>query len=80
MMECTESLSLLSDFHDHLLDDNAESQVKSHLNGCPPCANIFSELSEIVQVSVRLNQNPSIDFPDEDDIWRRMRLADPKIH
>lgn len=79
-MKCTESLSLLSDFHDHLLDDPVERRVKSHLDGCPPCANIFSELSEIVQVSVRLNQNPSIDFPDEDDIWRRMRLADPKIH
>jgi hypothetical protein len=79
-MECTESLNLLSDLHDHLLDDPVERQVKSHLDGCPPCANVFGELSEIVQVSVRLNQNPSIDFPDEDDIWRRMRLADPKIH
>jgi hypothetical protein len=79
-MECTESLNLLSDLHDHLLDDPLERQVKSHLDDCPPCANVFSELSEIVNVSVMLNQNPSIDFPDEDDIWRRMRLADPKIH
>jgi hypothetical protein len=79
-MDCTESLNLLSDLHDHMLEDPLERQVKSHLDGCPPCANVFTELSEIVQVSVVLNLNPSIDFPDEDDIWRRMRLADPKIH
>ena len=79
-MDCTESLTLLSDLHDHLLEDPLERQVQSHLDGCPPCSNVFSELSEIVNVSVILNQNPSIDFPDEDDIWRRMKLVDPKIH
>ena len=79
-MDCTESLNLLSDLHDHLLDAPLETQVKTHLDCCPPCANVFSELTEIVNVSVRLNLDPNINFPDEDDIWRRMRLADPKIH
>ena len=79
-MDCTESLPLLSDFHDGSLDDPARTQVQSHLAKCPPCADIFGDISEIVNVAVALNLKQEITFPDEDAFWQRMRIADRKIH
>jgi predicted anti-sigma-YlaC factor YlaD len=79
-MECTESLNLLSDLHDGALDDALRTQVQSHLELCPECMNIFDDLGEIVNLAVALNQDPSIAFPDENDLWRRMKLIDQKIH
>lgn len=79
-MDCTESLPLLSELHDGALDDMLQTQIKTHLAGCPPCADVFSDLSEIVNVAVALNLKQEIAFPDEDAMWQRMRIADPKVH
>jgi predicted anti-sigma-YlaC factor YlaD len=79
-MECAESLTLLSEFHDRSLDDTLQSQVQSHLAECPPCANIFGELGEIVSVAVTLNTQQVLDLPDEDVFWQRLRIAEQKIH
>jgi predicted anti-sigma-YlaC factor YlaD len=79
-MDCTESLPLLSDLHDGSLDDGLQTQVRRHLAGCPPCTDVFSDISEIVNVAVALNLKQEISFPDEDAIWQRMRIIDRKIH
>jgi predicted anti-sigma-YlaC factor YlaD len=79
-MDCSESLPLLSDFHDGSLDDLLRIQVQTHLARCPPCADVFSDLSEIVNVAVALNLKPELAFPDEDALWQRMRIAEPKVH
>jgi predicted anti-sigma-YlaC factor YlaD len=79
-MDCAESLSLLSDLHDGALDDALRPQVRTHLAECPPCADIFSDISEIVNVAVALNLKQDIPIPDEDAFWQRMRLADRKVH
>jgi hypothetical protein len=79
-MKCDESLNLLSDFHDRALDDVARSQVHAHLSECPPCADIFGELGEIVKTAVMLNREPEINFPDQDAFWRRMKIMGPQIH
>lgn len=79
-MNCNESLGLLSDFHDHMLDDALDSEVGAHLADCPPCANVFTELGEIVKTAVILNRQPEIDFPDEDSFWRRMKIMGREIH
>ena len=71
---------MLSDLHDGALDDVLRTQVQSHLSLCQPCMNIFGDLGEIVNLAVALNREPGINFPDEDAIWQRMRLADKKIH
>jgi predicted anti-sigma-YlaC factor YlaD len=79
-MDCTESIALLSEFHDGALDDGLRTQVQTHLSGCPPCKDIFGDLSEIVNVAVALNLKQEISFPDEDALWQRMKLADRKVH
>ena len=79
-MECAESLNLLSDLYDNSLDDTLRTQVQTHLAECPPCADVFGDLGEIVKVAVALNFKQEIAFPDEDALWQRMRIADRKVH
>jgi predicted anti-sigma-YlaC factor YlaD len=79
-MDCAESINLLSDLQDGSLDDTLRTQVQSHLALCPPCANIFGDLGEIVKLAVDLNREPGIAFPDEDDLWRRMKMTERIIH
>ena len=79
-MKCDESLTLLSDFHDRALDDALRSEVHAHLTDCPPCADIFGELGEIVKTAVMLNREPEISFPDEDAFWLRMKITTQEIH
>ena len=79
-MDCAESLNLLSDLQDDSLDITLRTQVKSHLELCQPCANVFDDLSEIVKLAVDLNREPGIAFPDEDDLWRRMKMTERIIH
>jgi hypothetical protein len=79
-MDCTESLTLLSDFHDGALDDALRMQVQLHLVGCPPCTDVFGDLSEIVNVAVALNLKQEIPFPDEDALWQRLNIAGRPIH
>jgi predicted anti-sigma-YlaC factor YlaD len=79
-MDCTESLPLLSDLYDGSLDDSLRSKVQTHLAECPPCKDVFSDISEIVNVAVALNLKQEIAFPDENVFWQRMRIADRKVH
>ena len=78
-MECAESINLLSDLYDGSLDEVARTQVQTHLAECPPCANIFGELGEIVNMAVALNFKQEIAFPDEDALWQRMRKAGLRV-
>jgi predicted anti-sigma-YlaC factor YlaD len=79
-MDCAQSLTLLSDLHDGSLDEGLQTEVQTHLGECPPCKDVFGELSQIVNVAAALNLKQEIPFPDENAIWQRMKLADQKIH
>lgn len=79
-MKCTESITLLSDFRDGQLDNGGRTQVQQHLETCPPCAGIFSELNTIVLTALALREEQKIDFPDENLIWQRMRLSNQTLH
>lgn len=79
-MKCTESITLLSDFRDGQLGNAEQTEMRTHLEKCPPCAGIFSELDTIVLIALALREDQKIDFPDENLIWQRMRLSNPTIH
>lgn len=79
-MKCAESIELLSDFRDGFLNDGAKTEVRTHLDGCPPCNGIFSELDLIALTASALRDDSKIEFPDEHAIWQRMRLSNPTIH
>ena len=79
-MDCTESIILLSEFHDDALDEHRRVEVQTHLSDCPPCADVLRDLDEIVHRAVTLREYQEINFPDEDVLWLRMGLRERKIH
>jgi hypothetical protein len=71
-MNCTESLGLLSDYHDGELNEVVGLQVRAHLDSCVPCLEVFSDLGLIVVTAVELRYGAGIEFPDEAVLWRRL--------
>lgn len=74
-MDCVRIIELLSDFREDALDGEEYLLVQIHLIECPPCANVFSELTIIVVAAADLRDNAGIPFPDENVLWRRLELA-----
>ncbi len=74
-MDCARIIELLSDFREDALDGEEYLLVQIHLVECPPCANVFSELTIIVVAAAELRDDARIPFPDESVLWRRLALA-----
>ncbi|MGI8657138.1 MAG: zf-HC2 domain-containing protein [Pyrinomonadaceae bacterium] len=74
-MDCIRIIELLSDFRDDALDGEDYTLVRVHLVECPPCADVFSELTIIVVAAGDLRDNAGIHFPDENILWQRLELA-----
>ncbi len=74
-MDCIRIIELLSDFRDDALDGEECLLVQIHLVECPPCANVFSELTIIIVAAADLRDNAGIPFPDENILWQRLALA-----
>ncbi len=74
-MDCIRIIELLSDFREDALDGEEYLLVQVHLVECPPCANVFSELTIIIIAAADLRDNAAIHFPDESVLWRRLELA-----
>ncbi|HYJ46309.1 MAG TPA: zf-HC2 domain-containing protein [Pyrinomonadaceae bacterium] len=79
-MDCVESITLLSEYHEGALDEPVSIEVRIHLRDCPPCADVYNELKEIVTKAVALREYQEINFPDENSLWLRMRLAEREAH
>ena len=73
-MNCAESLGLLSEYHDGELDGFQGLQVQEHLDGCPPCAGVYSDLRLIVVTAVEIRYGADIRFPDEMALWRKLEI------
>ncbi len=74
-MECEQSITLLSDFHDDALDEMMKIEVRTHLAECPPCDDVFHDLHEIVELASGLRDRPEIAFADEEAIWQRLPVS-----
>jgi predicted anti-sigma-YlaC factor YlaD len=79
-MECAKSLELLSDLRDGMLEEVLQTEVRTHLSGCHPCAGVFRDLDSIVLAATTLRANSEVAFPDERAIWQRMNIGKPTIH
>ena len=75
MMECAESVALLSDFRDGALGEVMMIQVREHLACCPPCEAVYRELDIIVTTAGDLRDGQGVSCPDENVLWARMRIA-----
>ena len=80
-MDCSESLTMLSDLHDGALDELNTTAVREHLAKCKPCEGIFFDIDAIVVAAhVMRGTADGIAFPDEDALWQRMGLKPRELH
>jgi predicted anti-sigma-YlaC factor YlaD len=79
-MDCDQSLSLLSDFRDGALDDGNRASVSQHLDGCPPCKGVFTDIETIVVTARTFRDEDGISYPDEDIFWQRITVSKTTIH
>ena len=80
-MDCSESLTLLSDLRDDALNELNAAEVRAHLSKCKPCEGIFQDIDSITMAARVLQDTvDGITFPDEDALWQRMGLAKREIH
>ena len=80
-MDCSKSLTLLSDLRDDALNELNAAEVKAHLSKCPPCDGIFQDIASIAMAAKVLHDTvDGIAFPDEDALWQRMGLVKREIH
>lgn len=79
-MECARSLELLSEYYADALDEKNKTGVSTHLAECPPCKGIFIELTVIVETAFVLREaKDTISFPDEWQIWQRMKITEHSL-
>ncbi|MCA1630200.1 MAG: zf-HC2 domain-containing protein [Acidobacteria bacterium] len=79
-MDCAEYLSLLSDYRDGSLDDGNRSRVSQHLDGCPPCKCVFTDIETIVTTASGFRAEDGISYPDEETFWQRITVTARTIH
>jgi predicted anti-sigma-YlaC factor YlaD len=72
---------MLSEYHDGALDGDERVWVRTHLETCSPCADIFGDLGRIVLAARELRaQNNGIAYPDETQVWLRLPVAKRTVH
>ena len=74
-MDCAQSLLLLSEYRDGMLDEAYHSLIKDHLANCPPCLIIFEDIELIVTSAGVIRDEDAISYPDENIIWQRIRVT-----
>jgi predicted anti-sigma-YlaC factor YlaD len=79
-MDCADSLSLLSDYRDGALDDVNRSLVSEHLDGCPPCKCVFTDIESIVMTASTFRTEDGITYPDEKVVWQRVSIKQRTSH
>ncbi|MGE0128277.1 MAG: anti-sigma factor [Blastocatellales bacterium] len=74
-MNCTRNLTLLSDFHDGLLDNIETAQVRTHLMLCLSCREVFHDLELIVSAAAELRDENCGACPSEKVSWQQVQTA-----
>ncbi len=80
-MNCTRSVELLSEFHAGELDVENAAGVSAHLAECIVCADVYADLTVIVEAAILLGRaKDDIIYPDEDALWSRVQLSQSATH
>jgi predicted anti-sigma-YlaC factor YlaD len=74
-MDCEQSLSLLSDLRDGALDDGSRSLVTKHLDDCPPCKCVFTDIETIIVTASKFRDEDGVSYPDEEIVWQRITVT-----
>ncbi|HEX8161241.1 MAG TPA: zf-HC2 domain-containing protein [Pyrinomonadaceae bacterium] len=79
-MDCAEYLSLLSDYRDGALNDDHRLRVSQHLDGCPPCKCVFTDIETIITTASGFRTEDGISYPDEEVFWQRITVTKRTAH
>jgi predicted anti-sigma-YlaC factor YlaD len=79
-MDCDQSLSLLSDYRDGALDDGNRSLISEHLDGCPPCKCVYTDIETIILTASTFSSEDGINYPDEEIFWQRITVTKRTVH
>lgn len=79
-MECVESIELLSEYHADALGERLRHEVRLHLAECPPCNGVMLDLESIIRMAATIGQQAEISYPDEDEVWVRLKIIKSPAH
>jgi len=74
-MNCAKNLTLLSDFHDGLLNNVETAQVQTHLMLCLSCREVFHDLELIVSAAAELRDENCVTCPSEKVSWQQIQTT-----
>lgn len=80
MSECEKSLELLSDLRDGMLVETEVAWVRTHLDGCVGCKDVFTDIETIVLTASTLRTENGFAYPDEEIIWQRIGITRRIVH
>jgi predicted anti-sigma-YlaC factor YlaD len=73
-MNCTQNITLLSDYHDGLLGEKDSGRVRKHLGLCHSCREISQDLERIIAVAAELRDENCAACPNEEASWEDFEM------
>jgi predicted anti-sigma-YlaC factor YlaD len=74
-MNCTQNITLLSDFHDGMLNERETGRVRAHLMMCRSCRELSQDLERIITAAAELRDESCATCPNEEASWRRFEVV-----
>ncbi len=79
-MDCDKSLELLSEYRAGVLDESESVFIRTHLEICVGCLDVFKDLDSIIRMAVLMREENGIAYPDEQALWARLELSKGIVH
>ena len=79
-MDCDKSLELLSEYQEGVLGEPDSVFIRTHLEICVGCLDVFKDLDFIVKTAATMRDDNSIAYPDAEAIWMRLSVSRGVVH
>ena len=79
-MDCDKCLDVLSEFQAGVLGENDSVFIRTHLEICVGCLDVFKDLDSIVKTALLMREENGIAYPDESVLWTRLSIDKGIVH
>lgn len=79
-MDCDKSLELLSEYQAGVLGETDLVFVRTHLELCVGCLDVFKDLDSIIQTALLMRSENGYAYPDEDALWVKLKIDNGLMH
>ena len=79
-MDCDKCLETLSEYQAGSLGENDSVYIRTHLEVCIGCLDVFKDLDSIVKTALLMREENGIAYPDENAVWSRLSLNKGVVH